>query len=85
MKIDLSEENVKKTIVYDDMKAQNLKTKYDRVGIIIADRTCSQMMTFKGFMSVEKFRKAFKDRTVLSAHDYDDMKYTSVIIERLVN
>lgn len=81
MKIDLSPENVAKTILYDDLLAQDLQTNKKYIGVLITDKNAEIIKIIHKRFTLKEFKKAFKDRRVLSTHEYPE--YLSVAIERL--
>lgn len=83
MKIDLSEKNVRKTIMHDDLLAQNLKTNKKYIGVFITDVDCKSIKIIPQRYTLNEFKKEFKDRRIISTHEYPE--YLSVAIERLVS
>jgi len=85
--IDLSEENVKKTQMFTDknLLIKNYKPKYKRIELIegTENGNLDEMRFFPGAMKWNYAKKHFGDRRILSVHDYDDTKSTSIIIERI--
>ena len=81
--IDLSPENVAKTIMYDHLLAQNLITKKKYIGVLITDIDCKDLNIIPKRYTLKQFKKEFKGRRVLSTHEYPE--YLSVAIERLVS
>lgn len=81
IEIDLSPKNVAKTILYDDLLAQDLQTNKKYIGVLITDKYGDNIKIFPKRFTLKEFKKTFKDRKVLSTHEYSE--YLSVVIERL--
>ncbi len=83
MKIDLSPENVAKTMLYDNLLAQDLETKKKYIGVLITDIDCKHIKLITKRYTLKEFKKEFRNRRIISTHEYPG--YLSVAIERLMN
>lgn len=86
-KIDLSKENVMKTQMFTDQHlfVKNYKPKYNKIECIESYKDGTGIRFYHGIIKWESFKKHFGDRRILSVHDYDDTKSTSICLERVVS
>lgn len=87
-KMDLSLENIMKTKTFENenLLVRNLpKQKYNHIELIETYEDSTGLIIHKKVYKFEHFKKKFANRRVLSIHDYDDTRTTSICLERLVN
>lgn len=77
-KIDLSEKNIKKTII-QYKKVKEIKYKYNVIEFFYMNENATKMQ-IGGICQLNHFIQKYGNETVISTHDYEDTRTTSVAI-----